>query len=150
MTKYLTLGLFLIFSLSVSACSPETSSEIPNMVVYKSPTCECCQKWVDYIEQAGISVTTINSHDMNSIKSKHGLHNDSLKSCHTAIINDYVIEGHVPISDIKRLLEERPDIIGLTAPGMPMMSPGMNSLIPSDYDVLAFDKSNTTSIYSSY
>ncbi len=87
---------------------------------------------------------------MDSIKSKHGLHNNSLKSCHTAIIDNYVIEGHVPVDDIKRLLADRPDIVGLTAPGMPMMSPGMNSLIPEGYDVLAFDKNNDTSVFSSY
>ncbi len=151
MTKRLTTAIaFIFFATVASACTSEQTTTSAQMIVYKSPTCGCCQKWVDYIESSGITVSTIDSDEMDSIKSKHGLHNNSLKSCHTAIIDDYVIEGHVPVDDIKRLLADRPAIVGLTAPGMPMMSPGMNSLIPEGYDVLAFDKNNDTSVFSSY
>lgn len=150
----LSIGTLLVLSLSVLACSSKSESTsataLPEMTVYKSPSCGCCQDWVTYIEKAGYSVNAINHDDVDSVKAQHGLIDPSLKSCHTAIIDGYVIEGHVPVTDIERLLAERPDVIGLTAPGMPMMSPGMGSEIPKDYDVLAFDKEGRSHVYSSY
>ncbi len=127
-----------------------TLMDLRDMVVYKSPTCGCCQAWVSYVEDAGFAVKTIDTDNVDAIKSEHGLTDPSLKSCHTAVVDGYVIEGHVPVSDIERLLAERPAIVGLTAPGMPMMSPGMASETPKDYDVIAFDKNGRTRIYSSY
>jgi hypothetical protein len=153
----------LLLSLAVTACSPESESTLPassksateiaeiaEMTVYKSPACSCCKDWVSYIEKAGYSVNAIDHDNLDAIKAEHGLTNPSLKSCHTAIIDGYVIEGHVPVTDIERLLAERPDVVGLTAPGMPMMSPGMGSETPKDYDVLAFDKNGQSRVYSSY
>ena len=88
---------------------------------------------------------------MGSVKAAHGVP-ARLASCHTAIIDGYIIEGHVPADDIKRLLKERPAIYGLTAPGMPMKSPGMQEegLPPRGYDVLSFDKQGNSKIYNSY
>jgi len=100
------------------------SSPIP-VTVYKTPTCGCCQAWVEYTDRR-------------------------LHSCHTAVIGDYLIEGHVPVMDIERLLSEKPDVIGLTAPGMPMLSPGMNSIEPKDYDVLSFDRDGNVKVFSRY
>jgi len=120
------------------------------MTVYKSPTCGCCHEWVDYMKSEGFSVTAIDTDDVESIKAEHGLNSPELKSCHTALVDGYVIEGHVPANDVKRLLTQRPDIVGLTAPGMPMMSPGMASLTPKDYDVLAFQEDGRTRVWSSY
>lgn len=167
--KFVGFGFSVVLSLLLSSCSQETPEatsvkinlsesaiqnnlmgDFPEMVVYKSPTCGCCQGWVDYVEKAGFAVNAINHDHVDEIKAKHGLTDPALKSCHTAIVDGYVIEGHVPVSDIERLLAERPDIIGLTAPGMPMMSPGMNSEIPKDYDVLAFDKHGKSRVFSSY
>jgi hypothetical protein len=167
--KLVNTGVMLVLGLLLTACSQEESdvtsdnlntsesalhsdltSDFPEMVVYKSPTCGCCQGWVDYVEKAGFAVNAINHDHVDAIKVKHGLTDPALKSCHTAIVDGYVIEGHVPVNDIQRLLSERPDIIGLTAPGMPMMSPGMNSEIPKDYDVLAFDKHGESHVFSSY
>ena len=158
-----TLGVVIGMSVLVSACSSDSPSSqtpvatqisstasMPSMVVYKSPTCGCCKDWVTYVEKAGFSVESIETDDVNSVKAEHGLTNPALKSCHTAIVDGYVIEGHVPLSDIERLLAERPDIVGLTAPGMPMMSPGMGSETPKDYDVLAFNKKGESRVYSSY
>jgi len=150
--------LIIICSLA-NACSTSNESAQPTnnnesasvpMVVYKSPTCGCCQAWVSYVEDAGFSVTTIDTDDVDAIKSEYGLIDPSLKSCHTAVVDGYVVEGHVPVSDIERLLSERPAIVGLTAPGMPAMSPGMGSETPKEYDVLAFDKNGSSRIYSSY
>ncbi|MFK7995387.1 MAG: DUF411 domain-containing protein [Granulosicoccus sp.] len=123
---------------------------MPHMVVHKTPTCGCCKEWITYIEKAGFSVSAIDHDNVDQIKAENGLTNPALKSCHTAIVDGYVIEGHVPVSDIQRLLAERPDVVGLTAPGMPMMSPGMGSEVPMDYDVLAFDKQGQAYVYSSY
>jgi len=121
------------------------------MTVYKSPTCGCCAAWVTYLEEEGFSVTSVNSDDMDSIKAKFGLPSSKLASCHTALVGDYLIEGHVPASDIKNLLAEKPKgIKGLTAPGMPALSPGMGSREPQDYDVLSFTPAGETAVYSSY
>ena len=120
------------------------------MTVYKSPTCGCCSGWVDYMQAEGFAVESVNTDDVDSIKTKYGLTSPELKSCHTAIVDGYVIEGHVPANDVKRLLTERPGIVGLTAPGMPMMSPGMSSRIPQDYDVLAVDDMGRRRVWSAY
>ncbi len=120
------------------------------MVVWKSPTCGCCQGWVDYLTDNGFNVTAHHSDNMTQIKQELGITDQSLHSCHTAKIGDYLIEGHVPVSDIHRLMEEKPNILGLSAPGMPMMSPGMNSIEPKGYDVLQFDKAQKASVYSRY
>ena len=165
------LGASPLLSLSVSliACSssdvpsasaPQTNvdtlMEAPSnsasseMVVYKSASCGCCRDWIAYIEKAGFSVKAINHENIDTFKGEHGLTSASLKSCHTAIIDGYVIEGHVPVSDIERLLAERPAVVGLSAPDMPMLSPGLGSETPRNYEVLAFDKNGRTRVYSSY
>lgn len=114
----LTSGLF-----SLSAGAKEASPPMV-MTVYKSPSCGCCGDWVDHIESSefsvttNLSVTTNNVSDVNAFKQKAGLTRE-LASCHTAFVEGYVIEGHVPASDVQRLLEERPDIKGLSVPGMP-------------------------------
>lgn len=125
-------------------------SSRPEVVVYKSATCGCCKDWVSYLEDEGFVVQAFNHDNVDQIKSEHGLTDSALKSCHTALVDGYVIEGHVPVGDIDRLLAEKPDVVGLTAPGMPLNSPGMNSLIPKGYDVLAFRKDGSSSIFSSY
>jgi hypothetical protein len=137
-------------SQSIAEETKPATGELPPITVYKSPTCGCCEKWVSYLEHRGFSVTAINHDHVDEVKAEHGLTDPSLKSCHTALIDGYVIEGHVPASDIERLLAERPNVVGLSAPGMPMMSPGMSSLIPKDYDVLAFLKNGSSWVFSSY
>ncbi len=125
--------------------------KFPRITVYKSPSCGCCSGWVDYLKDDGLAVTAIDTDDVDTVKAENGLTDKKLMSCHTALVDGYVIEGHVPVADIKKLLSERPkNIKGLTAPGMPMNSPGMASLIPKDYDVLSFTESGETAVYSSY
>jgi len=121
------------------------------VVMYKSPKCDCCTDWANHLRQAGFTVVEHQRDDMDIIKAKHGV-TPKLASCHTAIVDGYVIEGHVPATDVSRLLKERPDVIGLTAPGMPMKSPGMQKphLIPKNYDVLAFGKDGKSSLFHSY
>lgn len=120
------------------------------IMVYKSPTCGCCNKWVKHLQDEGFTVKTKNIANLVPVKNKYGV-NPAYQSCHTAKIGKYFIEGHVPASDIKRLLKEKPDIKGLTVPGMVVGSPGMEQGSRKDrYDVLAIDKNDNYSVYSSY
>lgn len=121
------------------------------ITVYKSPTCGCCTSWESHISKAGFEVTSRPTDQMSSIKNQFKVP-ASIQSCHTAVIGGYVIEGHVPAADIKRLLKEKPDIAGLAAPGMPPNSPGMQpeGEKPSKYDVLSFDRQGKTKVFSSY
>ncbi len=157
--KLMTLsGLFLV-SMTLSACSGENSSQAQTetkppstqITVYKSPTCGCCTDWEEHMRMEGFEVTSIERNNMNPIKEKFGVKRN-LASCHTGIIDGYVIEGHVPASDVKRLLKERLEVAGLTAPGMPKKSPGMqpHGEPPKNYDVLSFHKNGRTEVFTSY
>lgn len=121
------------------------------MQVYKSPTCGCCKAWVQKMEVAGfeVRVTDLDEEALQAEKAKRGV-GDNLGSCHTAIVNGYVVEGHVPAEDIKRLLKEKPAIVGIAAPGMPRGSPGME--MPNGtkdaYDVVAFTKAGKTMVFA--
>lgn len=111
------------------------------LVVYKSPTCGCCVSWAEYMEESGFDVEVRDVEDMAAIKAKYGV-GRNVSSCHTAVIGDYVIEGHVPAEDVTRLLAERPVVLGIAVPGMPTGSPGMEQGAPAnyqDYDVVTFD-----------
>lgn len=119
------------------------------VTVYKSPTCGCCNAWVDHMREAGFTVNAIDTNDVDSIKRQHGVTRD-LGSCHTALVGGYVLEGHVPASDVKRLLAERPKVTGLAVPGMPMGSPGMEGMYRDKYDVVAFDAGGGRSVFASY
>lgn len=125
------------------------SSHAEEITVYKSPTCVCCSKWVEHLEDSGFTVKAHNRNDMQLIKQQLRI-SRPLQSCHTAIINGYVIEGHVPAADIKRLLAEKPQIHGLTVPGMPMGSPGMEGPRKDAYNVLAIDRQGKTTVYNQY
>jgi len=128
-----------------------TAQAKPEVVMYKPPTCDCCTGWAEHLRKDGFNVVVKKRDDMDAIKTKFGV-NEKLASCHTAIVDGYVIEGHVPAADVERLLKERPDIVGLTAPGMPMKSPGMQTVgqEPKGYDVLAFDKDGKVTVFHKY
>ncbi|MBS0298581.1 MAG: DUF411 domain-containing protein [Proteobacteria bacterium] len=120
--------------------------------VYKSPTCGCCAKWVDHMREHGFTVKT---HDVGNkdIRKKSGI-SESLGSCHTALINGYAIEGHVPAPDIIRLLKEKPKAVGLSVPDMPHGTPGMESGRVDPYNVLLITERDQTrketTIYQRY
>jgi len=129
---------------------PAPNPDLPVMKVWKSPTCGCCSKWVEHVRQAGFEVQVEDVQDIAAVKGEHGVA-APLQSCHTALVDGYVVEGHVPAEDIVRLLEERPEVAGLAAPGMPMGSPGMEMGDHKDaYDVLAFDREGKTSVWASH
>ena len=119
------------------------------VTVYKSPTCVCCGAWVDHMRGAGFHVVTIEASDMNGIKAKHGVTNE-LSSCHTATVGGYVLEGHVPAADVRRLLTERPGVMGLAVAGMPKGSPGMEGPVSERYDVIAFSRGGGRSVFASH
>jgi len=150
-----TLGLMglLLASCDASSDAVKTSTveAKPEVVMYKSPTCECCTGWAEHLRQAGFHVVENKREDMTAVKSEYGVP-DKLASCHTALIAGYIIEGHVPATDVERLLKERPNVAGLTAPGMPMKSPGMQAAgqKPRGYDVLSFTKDGQTKVFRHY
>ena len=127
------------------------SDGAPTLVVYKNAACGCCGTWIEHMEAAGFTVEVHDVEDLNSIKQQHSV-GASLASCHTALIDGYVVEGHVPAEDVTRLLAERPAVLGISVPGMPIGSPGMEQGAPEDYDaydVVLFDGSGATSVYRS-
>jgi hypothetical protein len=119
------------------------------VTVYKSESCGCCNEWVKHLQAAGFAVETHNMDNMGPTKERVGIP-PAMGSCHTAEVGGYFVEGHVPASDIKRLLRERPAAKGLTVPGMPAGSPGME--VPSGqvdpYDVFLVAKDGTTSVFA--
>ena len=122
---------------------------VANVAVFKSPTCGCCAKWVEHLRTHGFAPTTTNIDDMEAVKTKYGVPK-AAHSCHTATVNGYVIEGHVPAADIQRLLKDRPAVAGLAAPGMPMGSPGMESPHPEKYNIVSFDKTGKTRVFAAH
>lgn len=136
--------LALVFGLALSfvafSAAPPAGAEGESIRVYKSPSCGCCTKWIEHLESHGYRVSATDVPDVGPIKARNGIP-QSLASCHTAIVEGYVLEGHVPAEDVARLLRERPEVAGLAVPGMPLGSPGMESRDPSRheaYRVLSF------------
>ena len=119
--------------LMLGACAAR--AEAYPITIYKTPWCGCCKGWVTHMTEAGFKPTVIEVEDLGPIRQKHGIP-FSLSSCHTGLIGGYVIEGHVPPADVRRLLKEKPKGLGLSVPGMPLGSPGMES--PTG-DVEAYD-----------
>ncbi len=149
--RNLLISLILLLaplSLLLAAQNTEAAQN-PEMKVYKTRTCGCCSLWVNHIKTNGFTVTTEDVPSIAEIKKDLGIP-VKLQSCHTGVVGDYVIEGHVPAADIHRLLKERPDAIGLTVPGMPMGSPGMDGPWSDSYTVYLFRKDGTTEVFSEY
>ena len=122
------------------------------MDVYMSPSCGCCKKWVTYLEDNGFEINIFTDQNMRAVKTKYNISQENT-SCHTGIVDGYYIEGHVPASDIKKLLKERSDIAGLTVPGMPAGQnvPGMETVnTNADYDVFSVNKAGVSKIWNSY
>jgi len=126
------------------------AEEMHEVIVYKDPLCGCCSNWVSHLKDNNFSVTAIDVDNIATYKEKYGVP-AHLGSCHTAVVNGYVIEGHVPAADISRLLKEKPDILGLTVPGMPVGAPGMEMGDRIDaFEVIAISKDGSTYTYTNY
>ena len=130
---------------AVAAGDPKT------MTIYMSPTCGCCAKWVDHVKAAGFTAVVHEDEDMETVKNSLGVPKD-VRSCHTAQIDKYLIEGHVPAEDIKSLLARKPAGVGLAAPGMPASSPGM--AVPGEphepFEVLLFRRDGSSEVYAKH
>ncbi len=129
---------------------PGATADLPEVTVYKSPTCGCCSDWVTHLRDNGFSVTVKDEVNMKPIKQRAKVPKD-LAACHTATVGNYIVEGHVPSEQIKRLLREAPDVHGLTVPGMPVGSPGMErGDYVEPYSVLGFTPGGDTTTFAEY
>lgn len=119
------------------------------MTVYKSPACGCCAKWVEHVEKHGFVVKVVNVDDIMAVKAKAGVP-DALASCHTTMVGGYVVEGHVPAADIKKLLAQKPKAKGIAVPGMPAGSPGMESAGSKPYQTLLVKADGSTALFTQH
>ena len=144
----LTLAVVIGLAWAGSVWMAAQSSAKPQMTVYKSSTCGCCSKWVEHMQANGFEVKAIDVDDIDKVKHERGVP-DSAASCHTAVVNGYVVEGHVPADAVLKVLKEKPPIAGIAVPGMPMGAPGME--VPSGqkaaYTIVSFDKAGKTAVY---
>lgn len=141
-----TTTLWGLSSSGGDATGPAASADA-EFVVYKSPTCGCCEAWIEHMEEAGFSVAVEDRADMAALKQRLGVPTEMF-SCHTAVINGGGVEGHVPASTVQRYLADGSPGDGLAVPGMPPGSPGMPSLSPQPYEVFVFEGDRTT-VYES-
>ncbi|MCV9997449.1 DUF411 domain-containing protein [Pararhizobium sp. YC-54] len=116
------------------------------MVVYKDPNCGCCHAWAEAMAKAGFSVKAEDVADIDAVKDRYKVPGD-LRGCHTALVAGYYLEGHVPLEALTRLLTEKPDLAGLSVPGMPAGSLGMGDDPDASYDVIAIGKDGTSRVY---
>lgn len=142
--------LALVAATAAVAPSPvHAHDNEPVITVYRDPNCGCCKNWIAHLVKHGYKVDDKTTADMSEIKRGLGVPDD-LKSCHTGVVNGYVIEGHVPAPDIRRLLDEKPSVAGLAVPGMPMGSPGMEGSRVDRYDVISFRKDGKTEVFAKH
>lgn len=131
----------------VAIAQAALASEI---TVFRSPTCGCCGQWIEHAKAAGFQVKDEVTEDMDAIKQRYGVP-QSLTSCHTTVVGDYVVEGHIPAEDVQKLLTEKPDIAGIAVPGMPIGSPGMESGDYTEpYTVFSFTESGEIDAFAEH
>jgi hypothetical protein len=136
-------------AVTIAAVPTLTSGAKPTITVYKDPSCGCCKNWIEHLIKHGYRVDAKDTPNMAEVKRALGVP-DAVTSCHTAIVNGYLIEGHVPSADIDRLLATKANVKGLAVPGMPMGSPGMEGPAGQHYQVVAFDKAGKSRVFASY
>jgi len=149
MEKISRRKLLFAVSMALFASGRIRGQQPPKVDVYKDPTCGCCSNWVRHLQREGFTTTVTDVTSIESVKIKYHVP-IQLQSCHTAVVAGYVIEGHVPASDIRRLLAERPKLAGLAVPGMPTGSPGMEGPNGKPYNVVSFDTAGKTFVYSTH
>ena len=139
-------GLF--FAWTVMSDGPKADAEDIEITMYRGPDCECCVDWAEYLEDEGFTVVDEKVEHLQQIKQRENIA-PAMQSCHTAIVDGYVVEGHVPADDILRMVAQQPDAIGIAVPGMPAGSPGMEIGHSEPYDVLLFDREKY-SVFAEY
>lgn len=139
------------YALMLGLCLFSGLAAAVEMTVYRSPTCGCCSGWVAHMREAGFDITEVMRDDMNEVKAEHEVPRD-LVACHTAVVNGYLIEGHVPAEDVRRLLEHGGSVRGLAVPGMPVGSPGME--VPGrpaePYQVIEFGPDGHRAVFAEH
>lgn len=149
---------FAAIALFVAACSsaeatPDAAQAVvadpslPTVLVYKTPTCACCNGWIEHMREAGFTVDARDVRDIMTVKMDGGVP-AHMSSCHTALVDGYVVEGHVPAEHVARLLAERPEVAGIAVPGMPIGSPGMEGRNPEPYQVLSFTHDGEEAVFA--
>ena len=148
-----TIGLVAVLGIVVAVFVGRSAEAARQSVieVYKDPACGCCSLWVEHLREHGFEVNTTDTRDLSALKTRSGVPRQ-MQSCHTALVDGYVVEGHVPAEDVRRLLTDRPTIAGLAVPGMPIESPGMEvaGMAPQPYDVMAFDTDGGAFVFASH
>ena len=152
MTRKLFVALAVVVAAAVPVVQGQTQRTAgPSVDVFKSATCGCCAKWVEHMRNAGftVHVSDLAEPELQKIKARYGVP-ASARSCHTARVEGFTVEGHVPAAEVKRLLKEKPAVMGIAVPGMPLGSPGMevSGVKAHPYNVLTFDKQGATTVYS--
>ena len=145
------IAVVMVGLLGSIALIAQRNAAAPVIEVYKTPTCGCCGKWVEHLRAEGFEVRVSDVNDLTDIKAANRIP-DSLQSCHTGKVGNYVVEGHVPAQDIRKLLAERPAVAGIAVPGMPIGSPGMEvaGVKPQAFDTVAFDDKGTRRVFASH
>jgi len=141
MLRYLLFTALLLVPMSASA------QEKVAATLYKNPACGCCESYAAYLRSNGFDVTIVEDHNMTMVKRQHGVRKD-LESCHTMLIDGYVVEGHVPVTAVKRLLSEKPAIKGIALPGMPAGSPGMSGVKQAPFTIFAITDDEPAKVYA--
>ncbi len=141
----LTRRALLMTASALAMTGPVRAAPVP-VTLYKNPECGCCDGYADYLRHNGFTVASKPTNDLAEISRKAGIPAE-LQGCHTAFIGDYVVDGHVPVAAIKKLLAERPAIKGITLPGMPPGSPGMTGEKAEPFTIYAVSKDAKPSVY---
>ena len=146
------IGTAAALALPIAALAQAPSAAAPathEITVFKSSSCHCCNKWIEHLRKSGFRVRGVNIEAMDAVRARFGVPL-KMRACHTAFIDGYVIEGHVPAADILRLLTERPKIAGLAVPGMPRGSPGMEGPKIEAYSVMSFMKNGESAVFAKH
>ena len=140
-------GVLIVAAASLFQFQNAAAAAEPVITVHKDPNCGCCSGWVQHLQKGGFPTKVMETSDLDAVKRRLGVPDD-LAACHTAEVSGYVIEGHVPVSALKRLLAEKPNATGLAVPGMPIGSPGMEGGTPEKYDVVLFGQNGRRTFMS--
>lgn len=150
MSRFAALKMFgaaLLIGAVATGCR-DAAAAGPELVVYATPTCGCCQGWIDHMRENGFAVTVVHQNDLSAIRSEHKLPRE-LTACHIGVVDGFAIEGHVPADAVSRLIQERPPVLGVAVPGMPGGSPGMERPdgYVEPYEVYTFDESGPLDVF---
>jgi hypothetical protein len=141
---------FAVAATAASSLPAVAKASLPQVEVYKNPDCGCCGGWVDHLKASGFPVKVHETPDTGPVRKRYGMP-DEFGSCHTGVVAGYALEGHVPAEDVKRLLTRKPAAAGLSVPGMPVGSPGMEAGSRKDaFQVLLIDKAGRSSVFAKY